>query len=552
MIFGEIPVADCTGAILAHSLRISKGVLKKGRVLTAEDAAALAQAGFRTVVAARLEPGDVGENEAAAELAHAIAGTAVAVGPAFTGRVNLFAEIPGLAVLDRAAVDRFNLVDETVTLATVEPFAQVQPRQMVATLKIIPFAAPRSAVDKCLEVAREAAPLLRVVAFVPRRVALIQTHLPGLKPSILDKTAETTRERLTALGSTLLRESRCGHAAAALAPAIEEAVAAGAELVLIAGASAIVDRRDVIPAAIMAAGGAIEHFGMPVDPGNLMLMGRLGRVPVLGLPGCARSPKVNGFDWVLQRSLAGLPVGSPEVMAMGVGGLLADIPSRPLPRALATPEAGEAPSLPRAPRIAALVLAAGQSRRMGALNKLLIEIDGVPMVRRVVEMLRRSSAKPIVVVTGHENERVETTLKDLPVNFVHNAAYAQGLSTSLKAGIAALTDDVDGVLICLGDMPRVTAAEIDRLIAAFNPVEGRGICVPTRRGKRGNPVLWARRFFAEMQDVAGDVGAKHLIGAYPEMVAEVEMADDGVLTDIDTPQALAKLAASGVKVTGPA
>jgi molybdenum cofactor cytidylyltransferase len=239
-------------------------------------------------------------------------------------------------------------------------------------------------------------------------------------------------------------------------------------------------------------------------------------------------------------------------MAMGVGGLLADIPSRPLPRALATPEAGEAPSLPRASHVAALVLAAGQSRRMGALNKLLIEIDGVPMVRRVVEMLRRSSAASIVVVTGHERERVEAALKDLPVAFVHNADYAQGLSTSLKVGIAALPDDTDGTLVCLGDMPRVTAAEIDRLIAAFNPVEGRGICVPTRRGKRGNPVLWARRFFAEMQDVAGDVGAKHLIGAYPEMVAEVEMADDGVLTDIDTPQALAKLAASGVKVSGPA
>ena len=148
MIFGEIPVADCAGVILAHSLRISKGVLKKGRVLTSEDAAALAQAGFRTVVAARLEPGDVGENDAASELARAIACTAVAVGPAFTGRVNLLSEIPGLAVLDRAAIDRFNLVDETVTLATVEPYAQVQPRQMVATLKIIPFAAPRSAVDK--------------------------------------------------------------------------------------------------------------------------------------------------------------------------------------------------------------------------------------------------------------------------------------------------------------------------------------------------------------------------------------------------------------------
>ncbi|HVM79088.1 MAG TPA: molybdopterin-binding/glycosyltransferase family 2 protein [Stellaceae bacterium] len=552
MTFGEVPVAECAGAILAHSLRVAKGVLKKGRVLSAEDAQALAAAGYATVTAARLEPSDIGENEAAAQLAGAIAGNGVRAAAAFTGRVNLFAETHGLAALDRAAIDRFNRVDETVTLATVEPFAVVEPKQMLATLKIIPFAAPRAAVEKCLELAREASPLLRVAPFHPRRTALIQTRLPGLKPSVLDKTTETTRARLAAFGSTLARESRCDHAVPALVPEIEAALASGAELVLIASASAIVDRRDVIPAAIAGAGGTVEHFGMPVDPGNLMLMARRGTVPILGLPGCARSPKLNGFDWVLQRLLAGLPTGPREIMGMGVGGLLADIPSRPLPRALATAEAAEAPAPQRAPRIAALVLAAGQSRRMGALNKLLIEIDGVPMVRRVVETLRQSSAKPIVVVTGHERERVEAVLRGLPVAFVHNPDYAEGLSTSLKAGVAALPSDVDGVLVCLGDMPRVTAAEIDRLIGAFNPVEGRAVCVPTRRGKRGNPVLWARQFFAEMRDVAGDVGAKHLIGAHPELVAEVEMEDDGVLTDIDTPQALAKLAASGVKVAGPA
>jgi molybdenum cofactor cytidylyltransferase len=180
---------------------------------------------------------------------------------------------------------------------------------------------------------------------------------------------------------------------------------------------------------------------------------------------------------------------------------------------------------------------------MGTLNKLLIAIDGKPMVRHAVEAALATAARPIVVVTGHERERVEAALAGLPVTFVHNPDYVGGLSTSLKHGLAALPA-VDGVLVCLGDMPRVTAAELDRLLDAFNPVEGRAIVVPTRRGKRGNPVLWARRFFAEMQEVAGDVGARHLIGAYPEAVAEVEMESDGVLTDIDTPQALARLAAT--------
>jgi molybdenum cofactor cytidylyltransferase len=547
MIFGDVPVANCAGAILAHGVKFAKTVFKKGRILSAADGAALAAAGYATVTVARLEPGDVGENEAAAELAQAVAGDGVSAAAAFTGRVNLFAKAHGLVVFDRRRIDRFNLVDESVTLATLEPFAAVEPKQMVATLKIIPFAVPRAVLAGCLAAARDGGPAIRIAAFKPKQAVLIQTRLPGIKESILDKTLAATRARLAALGSTLTAERRSDHTAKSLAPLIKDAAGGGAELVLIAGASAIVDRRDVIPAAIVAAGGRIEHFGMPVDPGNLMLMGRLGAVPVLGLPGCARSPKVNGFDWVLQRLLADLPAGPSEIMAMGVGGLLADIPTRPLPRALATAEPA-LPAAPRAPRIAALVLAAGQSRRMGTVNKLLIEIDGVPMIRRVVETLRNSSAAPVVVVTGHERDKVAAALAGTGVRLVDNPDYAQGLSTSLKHGLAALPADADGALVSLGDMPRVTAAEIDRLIAAFNPVEGRAICVPTRRGKRGNPVLWSRRFFDEMQGIAGDVGARHLIGAYPELVVEVEMADDGVLTDIDTPQALAQLAASGVRV----
>ncbi|HUH83929.1 MAG TPA: molybdopterin-binding protein, partial [Stellaceae bacterium] len=332
MKFGETPVDQAVGAVLAHSLKLPGRVLRKGRILSADDVAALAAAGHRAVVAARLEPGDVAEDEAAAEIARPLAGALVSVAKPFTGRVNFFSETSGLVVFERDRVDRFNLVDESITLATIEPYAVVQPKQMVATVKIIPFAVRRQSLEACLDAASSVGPLLSVVPFQPKRVSLIQTRLPGLKDSILEKTVETTRERLGALGSTLIGEQRTEHAAEPLAARIKAAVAGGAELVLVAGASAIIDRRDVIPAAIALAGGVIEHFGMPVDPGNLMLMGRLDAIPVLGLPGCARSPKVNGFDWVLQRLLAGLPVGADEIRRMGVGGLLADIPSRPMSR----------------------------------------------------------------------------------------------------------------------------------------------------------------------------------------------------------------------------
>jgi molybdenum cofactor cytidylyltransferase len=345
---------------------------------------------------------------------------------------------------------------------------------------------------------------------------------------VIDKTLRVTAERLAPAGARIISERRVPHEAAPLAQAIEAALAEGAELVLVFGASAIADRRDVIPAAIEAAGGTVEHFGMPVDPGNLMLIGSAGSRPVLGAPGCARSPKENGFDWVLARLLCGLPVTRHDIMGMGVGGLLMEIVTRPQPRASES-TAGR--------HVAALVLAAGRSTRMGGPNKLLADIGGRPMVRIVVDEVLASRARPVIVVTGHQRERVEAALTGLPITFVHNANYADGLSTSLRAGIAALPAEPDGAIVCLGDMPHVDAKLIDRLIAAFDPERGALVVVPTIAGKRGNPVVWSRRFFPDLASVEGDVGARHLIAGYQEAVAEVP-TDTAALLDVDTPDAL--------------
>ena len=184
------------------------------------------------------------------------------------------------------------------------------------------------------------------------------------------------------------------------------------------------------------------------------------------------------------------------------------------------------------------MLAAGRSSRMGGANKLLTEIDGLPMVARAVEAALASRARPVIVVTGHDSARLRAAIGDRPVTVIENPAFASGMASSLKAGITALPTEIDGALVCLADMPRVGPQTLDRLIAAFNPLEGRAICVPSWDGKRGNPVLWAKRFFPEMASLAGDIGARHLIGQYAELVAEVPMPDDGVLLDIDTPEAL--------------
>jgi molybdenum cofactor cytidylyltransferase len=548
MIFGDTPLGEAEGAILAHSVKLGSIGFKKGRRLSAEDLAALGRAGIETVIAARLEAGDVHEDDAAGAVAAAILGQGLTASTTFTGRANLVVGQRGVLVVARARLDALNRVEEAITVATLAPFELVEPRQMAATVKVIPFAVPGEVLERCLAAARAGpGPLVRVAALRPRPVGLVQTSLPGMKESILDKTKAAVDARLAALDCAPADELRCAHSEAEVARAIETLIGRGAEMVLVSGASAIVDRRDVVPAGIVRAGGAIDHFGMPVDPGNLILIGHIEATAVLGLPGCARSPKVNGFDWVLQRLIADLAVGRDEVMGMGAGGLLKEIPARPLPRA----EAVEAPAaaVPRAPRIAAVVLAAGQSRRMGPENKLLAELGGKAMIAHAVEQTLASQAAPVVVVTGHQREAVEAVLHDLDIRCVHNPDYARGLSTSLHRGLAAVPGEADGVVVCLGDMPRVEAAAIDRLIAAFNPLEGRAVCVPTWGGKRGNPVLFARRFLAEMQEIEGDVGARHLIGEYPEVVCEVAMdetgAGEGVLVDVDTPEALAALKHAG-------
>ncbi len=536
MFFGPLPLPDAEGAILAHSLRLGALAFKKGRRLSAADVAALREAGVGEVIAAKLSDADIGEDAAATRIAAAVAGGGVQIAAAFTGRVNLFAAARGLLRLDPARVDAINTIDESVTIATLPDYAPVEPGQMLATVKIIPFAAPAAAVEQAERLAADGAPPLAVLPYRPLSVALIQTRLPGMKESVLDKTVTVTRERVEALGGTLVHEARCAHDEGALADLI--AAMPAADLLLIAGASAITDRRDVLPAAIERAGGVVEHFGMPVDPGNLLLLARRGDKPVLGLPGCARSPKLNGFDWVLQRIAAGVPPGRAEVMRMGVGGLLAEIPTRPLPRA------GLAAETPRAPRVTALVLAAGRSSRMGPTNKLLAEVNGAPLVARAVEAALASQAANVIVVTGHQGESVARALSERPVTFVHNPAFAEGLSSSLRAGLAAVPSESDAVVVCLGDMPRVSSAVIDRLIAAYSPLEGRAICVPTTHGKQGNPVLWDRAFFTEMAALTGDAGAKRLIGQHADRLCEVPVDDAGVLYDVDTPDLLAGFTAT--------
>lgn len=527
MKFGPLPLDQAEGALLAHSLAIPGLRLKKAHRLTASDIASLRTAGIETIIGAVLEPGDVPENEAAARLAAALSIYGCDIREPATGRVNIHARDAGIFTVDRAIIDAINRVDPALTIATLAPFDTVQSGQMVATVKIIPFAAPEAALRAAIAAAR-AGEVFAVHPFRPRRVAVIQTKLPGVKPSVLDKTARVTRDRLSRSHSTLQTELRVPHEDKALANALANIDLAN-DLVLVFGASALCDWDDVIPAAIRRAGGTVERAGMPVDPGNLLVLGSLSGRTVIGAPGCARSPKPNGFDWVLDRLIADIPVTAADIAAMGVGGLLMEIPVRPQPRDIAAAKAR--------PVVHAAILAAGRSSRMHGPNKLLAEFGGTPLIGRVAEAVTSSRVDATHIVLGHQRDRVAAALDGLDLAFVDNPDYAEGLSTSLKVAERALAAEVNGLLVVLGDMPGVTASAIDAMLDAFARSGGQAIIRATDAGKRGNPVLLPRALFAEIERIEGDTGARHLVEGASLPVIDVELGAAASL-DLDTQDAV--------------
>lgn len=527
MKFGPTRLDEAKGAVLAHAVAVDGRTWRKASLLSAEDIAAMKAVGLTEVIAGVLEPGDLGENEAATRIAAGLAAPGVEIRPAATGRVNLHALDAGLFMVDRAAVDALNAVDPAITLATLPDFATVEPGQMLATVKIIPFAVGSDLAEKAAAIAAGGG-VIRLHPFQPRKVGLVQTVLPSVKESVLDKTARLTAGRLNRSGSIVSRETRVAHDDGEVARAVA-GLARDNDIVIVFGASAVSDAGDVIPAAIRLAGGVVHRVGMPVDPGNLLVIGEVSGRTVIGAPGCARSPKLNGFDWVLDRLLADLPVGDREIAGMGVGGLLMEIESRPQPREpRARPNGG----------VHAVLLAAGRGQRMGGPNKLLSRFSGKPLVRRVAEAVAASKARSTVTVLGHQAQRVAAALDGIDLRIAENRDFASGLASSLKAGVGALPPDAAGALVVLADMPGVSAADIDRLIDAFQRAGGAAIVRATHAGKRGNPVILPRTLFRSVAALKGDTGARHIVETSELPVIEVEIGEAASL-DVDTPEALA-------------
>ncbi len=529
MRFGPQPVADALGATLAHSVQLPSGRLRKGRVLERADIDALTAAGIDQVTVARLNKDDIAEDAAAAAIAAALMsdagpGNGLTIGAPFNGRVNLLSAHLGLARIDVGTIAALNRIDPGITIATLPDHARVQAGSVVATIKVIPYAVPALILNAALEVASSDAKAMTVQPVVIQQADIILTRTPGFADRLLDKGRAAIATRLAALGIEIATTRIVDHDQSDVAAALE---ACDAPLVLILGASATSDELDVCPAGLVAAGGRLTRFGMPVDPGNLLFLGRLGMADVIGLPGCARSPALNGADWVLERIVCGIAVTSDDIAAMGVGGLLKEIPIRPQPRA------GQRAA--EQPRIDVVVLAAGASRRMRGADKLIEQIDGVPILTRVVKAATASQASRTHVVLPPDAAARRQALSGLDVSLVTALDAAEGMAASLRAGLRRAAG-ADAVIVMLADMPEVTTDHLNRLIAGFDPNTQAEICRSVSdSGQPGHPVLFGQRFFESLAALTGDQGARSVVAAAEDYLIDVDCGPAATL-DLDTPE----------------
>lgn len=537
MEFGMVGLSQAEGLYLAHTLQTNGHPIKKGTVLAQSHLHELAQAGIHEVYAGILPESEVDENEAAQFLSPFLA-NGFRPSRAATGRVNFYAQTAGLFAVDKTIVDGFNAIDPALTLATIRPDTAVLDDEMVATLKIIPMSVEKRVLYRAAEYL-ENRTLYRLAPFIAHEVSLFETVLSDGKATLQEKTVDVLKQRLFASASQLKEVHTVSHDPDELAQALQRsagAVTNSPRLMIIYGASAVIDDNDVIPSAIRKAGGIVIRVGMPVEPGNLLVIGEIGDIWVIGAPGCSRSIAFNGLDIVLHRLLAGQNISTSMVAQMGVGGLLNTQKAR-LRVQKETP--------PENIRVAAIILAAGGSTRIGnpARHKLLAKLNGETLIHRVTSSALQSQCAQVTLVTGYRHADIAAAVADLPIGNVINPAYQNGMAGSIVVGVDA-TDlsKASGILIMLGDMPAITSVMINRLIDVFVEHRGQAIIRAVYAGKRGNPVILPKVMRDDLMQLRGDVGARALIEKADLPVIDVDIGEAAHI-DVDTADAVAKIGA---------
>ena len=519
------------GAVLAQTYNLPGKIISKGTFVTNEIVAYFKTGKIKTILCAVPDEGDIHEDEAAEAISSAIDKNHIYADKASTGRVNFKSQSLCLVRYDRDLIKEVNLVDESIAFSIVEHNQLLAEGDLIATLKIIPFFMQKKYVDRVIKILAKDN-LFKIHSLKKKEVTLIQTCFEWQKKSIFTATSNVTKARLEALGCSLNKEKLINHDYDTLRTVIRSSVKSGPEILLISGASAITDRSDYIPKAILSEGGKIIQYGLAVDPGNLLLIGQVGNTTVIGMPGCARSPKLNGFDWVLQLLMADIPINREELADMGAGGLLMEIASRPLPRALAKSVSK------REKKVMGVILAAGNSTRMGKDNKLLRNIGDAPLIRNTAIEMLKSELDTCSIVLGYQSDKVADVIKDLNINLILNPLWKEGQASSLRAAINTLDSTYSDLLIMLGDLPGIKSSHINSVIEEHLLTDNRKskITIPSFKGQKGNPVIWGRSFFHDLSNLEGDVGGRTLFSEHPAAINMLEMDDPWVVKDADTPE----------------
>ena len=526
MRFKERAVVRSEGWTLAHSVACGTVRIAKGTLVTPVLINRLVTADIKTIQVFLLDEDDLDENTAARLAAEKITGTGLVVELAGRGRANIISTINGL-FLPGDGVDTVNAADDAFSAASLTTHSPVRAGQLVATIKLVPYGLPAEKLDNipC------PVPKLTVKPFQTFSATLIVT---GDTPT--KKTMASLASRIGQVNGQLQTNNPVKHSRETVCSALEQARGGASELILMLGASAISDKRDIFPAGLADAGGELTKLGMPADPGNLLMLGKLGNQTVIGLPGCARSPALNGFDWVLERFAAREPLDAEILSKMGTGGLLKEPAGRKIPRTATMNQQ----SLGNKTQAAAIVLAAGKSSRAKNVHKLLSHLGSKTVIQTTVDNLLAVKNLKLVTVTGHAAGEIAACLPTHQISIVHNPGFDQGMGTSLAAGIASLDAAITHAFICLGDMPFVRRATIEKILETAVNTNGAAIFVPSFHGKRGHPVLWHQQYFGQLTHLTGDGGGKKILRDNFEKVIEVPVDDPGILIDLDTPEMLAQ------------
>ena len=530
MRFGEFPVYDALGVELAYPVTCQGKVFPAGHAMTANDLRLFRQDGIQNVVGCLLTSDDIRPDIACDMILKSLVGDHLRYTHPENGYSEIYADKDGLFVVSPERLFRFNAHDENISTACLAPFMPVYKNQLIASLRLSGPAFPADVVNAAVDKITGQGPLFKIAPYALCRIGYVQTVMHRGDIPVLEEDA--LNRRFGVYGFGVVHFETCAHQSEHVEKAVRNAIDAGAEVVLVQSPAAPISRNDVVPSAFKEAAGDIDRLGWPMDPGLSVVIGHKNDVKLIGF--AEKDFETPAMDR-LMRFLATRSLPPAEDFPSFAPGSLSI--ERLIQIFTPDPEknsiAGGA--LDVVVILGIVVLAAGSSRRMIGSNKLLENVQGLPMIERVVQSALLSRAAYVLVVTGYDARFIEQRLANYDVKIVRNPDYSSGVLSSVRLGLSVLPPDVAGAVVLPADMPGFTSAYIDRLIDCFDAkAKRKPVCMPVYDGVRHNPVLWPRDLFKTVKIIPEDAHWMPPLIEHSDYIVEMPVEDDLPLSDINT------------------